>query len=105
MAAKKSNHPDASALRVKESSFSGTELSLPMLGAATATQNFHATSISWHAHEGYELLMLLGGGALYEFEDGRGIPSGRGSFWAYSGGVAAFDHRLRCPRRRIRHFQ
>jgi hypothetical protein len=42
-----------------------------MLGAATATQNFHATSISWHAHEGYELLMLLGGGALYEFEDGR----------------------------------
>jgi AraC-like DNA-binding protein/mannose-6-phosphate isomerase-like protein (cupin superfamily) len=71
MAAKKSTPPDASALRVKESSFSGNELSLPMLGAATATQNFHATSISWHAHEGYELLMLLGGGALYEFADGR----------------------------------
>ena len=71
MPAKKTNHTDASALRVKESSFSGTELSLPMLGAATATQNFHATTISWHAHEGYELLMLLGGGALYEFADGR----------------------------------
>jgi AraC-like DNA-binding protein len=42
-----------------------------MLGAATATQNFHATTISWHAHEGYELLMLLGGGAHYEFSDGR----------------------------------
>ena len=73
MPAKKTNHTDASALRGKESAFSGTELSLPMLGAATATQNFHATTISWHAHEGYELLMLLGGGALYEFADGREV--------------------------------
>ena len=71
MPAKKPNHPDASAPWVKESAFSGTELSLPMLGEAIATQNFHATPISWHAHERYELLMLLGGGALYEFADGR----------------------------------
>jgi AraC-like DNA-binding protein len=71
MSAKKSNQRDPGVLRGKESSFSGTELSLPMLGAATATQNFHATTIPWHAHEGYELLMLLGGGALYEFAGGR----------------------------------
>ncbi|NDA48350.1 MAG: hypothetical protein EBY21_13980 [Alphaproteobacteria bacterium] len=71
MPAMKTPPPDASALWVKESAFSGTELSLPMLGEAIATQNFHATPISWHAHERYELLMLLRGGALYEFGDGR----------------------------------
>lgn len=56
---------------VRESAFTGAELGLPMVGAATATQDFHATPISWHRHDGHELLMLLGGGATYEFNNGQ----------------------------------
>lgn len=88
--------PDASALWVKESAFSGTELSLPMLGAATATQNFHATPISWHAHERYELLMLLAGGALYEFEDGREFELAGGQM------LLVPPHHLHRPTRDVR---
>jgi AraC-like DNA-binding protein/mannose-6-phosphate isomerase-like protein (cupin superfamily) len=56
---------------MKEITFTGTELSLPMLGAATATRDFYATPISWHTHERCEILMLLRGAASYEVADGR----------------------------------
>lgn len=62
---------DAQAPQMKEITFTGTELSLPMLGAATATRDFYATPISWHTHERCEILMLLRGAASYEVADGR----------------------------------
>lgn len=96
MPAKKPNHPDGGAPWVKESAFSGTELSLPMLGEAIATQNFHATPISWHAHERYELLMLLGGGALYEFADGREFELAGGQM------LLVPPHHLHRPSRDVR---
>jgi len=66
--AKPTNTPNA--LPVRESVFTGAEFGLPMVGAATATQGFHATPISWHRHDRHELLMLLSGGAAYEFKNG-----------------------------------
>lgn len=67
---KKSNPTVDTELQLKESAFSGQELGLPMIGAAIATRGFHARSISWHSHDRHELLMLLDGGAAYEFENG-----------------------------------
>ena len=67
----KNSNPNADTkLQLEESAFSGEELSLPMIGAAIATRGFHARSISWHSHDRHELLMLLDGGAAYEFENG-----------------------------------
>lgn len=61
----------ATAIPMRECAFSGKELGLPMLGAAIATRGFDARSISWHSHDRMELLMLLTGGAMYEFRNGQ----------------------------------
>jgi AraC-like DNA-binding protein/mannose-6-phosphate isomerase-like protein (cupin superfamily) len=57
-------------LQVRESAFTGAEIGLTMVGAATATQGFNAVPLTWHSHNNHEVLMLLHGGAAYEFKNG-----------------------------------
>jgi len=55
---------------VQESAFTGEEIGMSMVGAAAATQGFHAIPLTWHSHDRHEVLMLLSGCAGYEFQNG-----------------------------------
>ena len=55
---------------VHESTFTGAEIGITMVGSTAATQGFNAIPLTWHSHDRYEVLMLLRGGAAYEFENG-----------------------------------
>lgn len=72
----------ATAIPMRECAFSGKEIGLPMLGAAIATRGFDARSISWHSHDRMELLMLLTGGAMYEFRNGQELELTGGRCWS-----------------------
>jgi AraC-like DNA-binding protein len=52
---------------------SGNELGLPLLTTAGTTRRHRAERITWHAHEGFQLLFLLRGATAYEFKR----PTGR----------------------------
>lgn len=69
-AGKPTNSSNATAVLMKEWAFTGMELGLPMVGTAIATRGFDARPISWHSHDRMELLMMLAGGAAYEFKNG-----------------------------------
>jgi AraC-like DNA-binding protein/mannose-6-phosphate isomerase-like protein (cupin superfamily) len=55
---------------VQESTFTGDELGMTMVGSTAATHRFNAIPITWHSHDRHEVLMLLRGGAAYEFKNG-----------------------------------
>jgi AraC-like DNA-binding protein/mannose-6-phosphate isomerase-like protein (cupin superfamily) len=54
----------------RETVFTGEEIGFPMVGEATATEGFDAIPLTWHSHSRIEVLMLLRGGAAYEFKNG-----------------------------------
>jgi AraC-like DNA-binding protein len=62
--------PPLQDFKPRESAFAGKELGIDMVGTATATYGFDAIPLSWHAHDRHEVLMLLHGGAAYEFKNG-----------------------------------
>ena len=58
-------------LPVRDLLVSGKELGLPMVDYIAANHRFNAGRMSWHSHEGHEILLLLSGTTSYEFRGGR----------------------------------
>ncbi len=58
-------------LPVKDLLVSGKELGLPMVDYIAANHRFSAGRMSWHSHDGHEILLLLSGSTGYEFRGGR----------------------------------
>ncbi|HRT57846.1 MAG TPA: hypothetical protein P5038_14560, partial [Candidatus Paceibacterota bacterium] len=47
----------------------GRQIGLPMVIHVSRVRSHTARRISWHSHEGFELLFLLEGATAYEFAD------------------------------------
>ncbi len=60
-------------LPVKDLLVSGKELGLPMVDYISANHRFSAGRMSWHSHDGHEILLLLSGSTGYEFRGGRKV--------------------------------
>jgi AraC-like DNA-binding protein len=60
-------------LPVKDLLVSGKELGLPMVDYIAANHRFSAGRMSWHSHDGHEILLLLSGTTGYEFRGGRKV--------------------------------
>ncbi len=58
-------------LPVQDLLVSGKELGLPMVDYIAANHRFSAGRMSWHSHDGHEILLLLSGTTGYEFRGGR----------------------------------
>jgi AraC-like DNA-binding protein/mannose-6-phosphate isomerase-like protein (cupin superfamily) len=58
-------------LPVEDLLVSGKELGLPMVDYIAANHRFSAGRMSWHSHDGHEILLLLSGTTGYEFRGGR----------------------------------
>ena len=58
-------------LPVKDLLVSGKELGLPMVDYISANHRYSAGRMSWHSHDGHEILLLLSGSTGYEFRGGR----------------------------------
>jgi AraC-like DNA-binding protein/uncharacterized RmlC-like cupin family protein len=56
------------------------DLGLPMLIHLSRVRAQAARRITWHAHEGFELLFLLGGATAYEFAGGNTLELHGGHF-------------------------
>ena len=50
----------------------GNQISLPMLIHVSRVRSHVASRVSWHSHEGFELVFLLDGATAYEFS-GQGV--------------------------------
>lgn len=59
---------------------SGERLDLPLLGHVGLVRSHGASRISWHRHQGFELLFVVGGATAYEFHGGRVIELHGGHF-------------------------
>src|SRR5512137_2306904 len=57
----------------------GKEIDLPLLFHAATLRSYAAERLTWHSHEGVELIFLLVGATSYEFQGGRtlALPGGR----------------------------
>src|SRR5512136_2572719 len=56
----------------------GNQINLPMLIHVSRVRSHVASRVTWHSHEGFELLFLLDGATAYEF-------SGQGSVALHGG--------------------
>ena len=45
----------------------GNQIELPMLIHVSRLRSHVANRVSWHSHEGFEILFLLDGATAYEF--------------------------------------
>lgn len=66
---------------------SGNELGLPLIHRVAMVRTQSASRITWHTHEGYEILFLLEGATSYEFADGRTVALPGGHFLLVPPGV------------------
>ena len=55
---------------VRDVLVSGKEMGLPMVDYISANHRFSAGRMSWHSHDGHEILLLLSGSTGYEFRSG-----------------------------------
>ena len=55
----------------------GNQIGLPMLIHVSRVRSHIASRVTWHAHDGFELLFLVDGATAYEFA-GRGTVALRG---------------------------
>ena len=60
-------------LPVKDLLVSGKEMGLPMVDYIAANHRFSAGRMTWHSHDGHEILLLLSGVTGYEFRGGRKV--------------------------------
>ncbi len=54
-------------MKLQSVEISGPQIGLPMVLHVSRVRSHTANRISWHSHEGYELLFLLEGATAYEF--------------------------------------
>jgi len=66
----------------------GSAFRLPLVGQVSTVRSHAARPISWHAHEGYELIFLLDGEMSYETRSAPAISIKGGSFCIFPPGVA-----------------
>jgi hypothetical protein len=60
-------------LPVRDLLVSGKEMGLPMVDYISANHRFSAGRMSWHSHDGHEILLLLRGSTGYVFRGGRKV--------------------------------
>ncbi len=58
----------------------GKQIGLPMLIHVSRVRSHVASRVSWHSHEGFELLFLLDGATAYEFSGQPGVELHGGHF-------------------------
>lgn len=65
----------------------GSEFGLPLIASVGAIQSRSASRVSWHAHDGFELLFVLDGATKYETESGVLVALPGGCFVVVPPGV------------------
>jgi AraC-like DNA-binding protein len=58
----------------------GSQIELPMLVHVSRVRSHFASRVTWHSHEGFELLFLLDGATAYEFAGSQGVELHGGHF-------------------------
>ncbi len=76
----------------------GRQIGLPMVIHVSRVRSHTARRISWHSHEGFELLFLLEGATAYEFADRQVLQLAGGHFLVIPPGVVhRGQHNVRSP--------
>ncbi|MCU0720731.1 MAG: helix-turn-helix domain-containing protein [Pirellula sp.] len=76
----------------------GKKLLLPLLERCALLRSQKASRITWHAHDCFEILMVLEGSTEYEFDDGRTESLAGGQFLSIAPGVPhRGKHNVRSP--------
>jgi AraC-like DNA-binding protein len=63
-----------------DSQLPGRRFGLPMVGLLGYARSHDAVRIAWHAHDDYELMLLLEGATTYEFRGGPSVTLSGGHF-------------------------
>ena len=58
----------------------GNQIELPMLIHVSRVRSYVASRVTWHSHEGFEILFLLEGATAYEFAGQSGVELHGGNF-------------------------
>jgi len=76
----------------------GNQIGLPMLIHVSRVCSHVASRVTWHSHEGFELLFLLDGATAYEFAGRRGVELRGGHFLVVPPGLVHRGlHNVRSP--------
>lgn len=76
----------------------GRRFGLPLVGLLGYARSHDAVRIAWHAHDDYELMLLLEGATTYEFRGGASVTLSGGHFLVVPPGTAHRGARdLRMP--------
>lgn len=76
----------------EERQLSGAEIGLAMFHRIASIRSQTASRITWHAHEEFEILLLLDGSTSYEFADGSTVELSGGNFMVIPPGVVHRGH-------------
>ena len=58
----------------------GTEIGLPLVSVVGSIHSRSAQRITWHSHDGFELIFLIDGGTAYQFRDAGMLSLNSGQF-------------------------
>lgn len=76
----------------------GNQIELPMLIHVSRVRSQVASRVTWHKHEGFELLFLLDGATAYEFAGQNGVELHGGNFLIVPPGLVHRGlHNVRSP--------
>jgi len=76
----------------EENQLSGAEIGLALFRRIASIRSQSASRITWHAHEEFEVLLLLDGSTSYEFADGSTVELSGGHFMVIPPGVVHRGH-------------
>jgi len=76
----------------EEKQLSGAEIGLTLFRRIASIRSQIASRITWHAHEDFEILLLLDGSTSYEFADGSTVELSGGHFMVIPPGVVHRGH-------------
>lgn len=65
----------------------GADIGLPMLEYLALSRRADSRPITWHAHDGHEILVLLRGSTSYEFPEGKKVSLSGGQFMLVPAGT------------------
>src|ERR1035437_6968859 len=70
----------ASGMNEQSVTLYGNQIGLPMLIHVSRVRSHIASRVTWHSHEGFELLFLLDGATAYEFAGQSTVALNGGHF-------------------------
>jgi len=76
----------------------GNQIELPMLIHVSRVRSYVASRVTWHSHEGFEILFLLEGATAYEFAGQSAVELHGGNFLVVPPGLVHRGlHNVRSP--------